>query len=69
VEDESTPAQESETVDHGSMTFVPAIGTTSNGAAIVVRLPDGIEVELRDVAQVEPEELGRLVAALRGCPS
>lgn len=35
------------------------------GAALVVRLPDGIEVELRDVAELQPEEVGRLVAALR----
>jgi hypothetical protein len=66
VKGEDTPAREPDTSDNGSMTFVPAIATASIGAAIVVRLPDGIEVELRDVAQVEPEEVGRLVAALRG---
>lgn len=48
--------------------MVPAIVTGEADArspSIVVRLPDGVEVELRGVAQVEPEELGRLVAELR----
>lgn len=35
------------------------------GPAIILRLPDGIEVELRDVARIEPEEIGRLVAEVR----
>lgn len=38
---------------------------SGQGPAVVVRLPDGIEVELRDVARVEAEEIGRLVAELR----
>jgi len=48
-----------------------AVGTGTSspghivGAAIILRLPDGIEVELRDVARVEPEEIGRLVGEVR----
>jgi len=50
--------------------LVPAVLTLgaeaqAGGPAIIIRLPDGIEVELRDVACVEPEEIGRLVAEVR----
>lgn len=48
--------------------LVPAVltvGGKQGGPMVVVRLPDGIEVELHDVAQVEVEEIGRLVASLR----
>lgn len=54
----------------GEPRLVPAIVTVGAkgdgvGPAIILRLPDGIEVELRDVAWVEPEEIGRLVAEVR----
>lgn len=62
---EEKARSESGAKDDEAMRFVPAIATAASGAAIVVRLPDGIEVELRDVAEVEPEEIGRLVAELR----
>jgi len=46
--------------------FVPAmVMGRVHEAAVVVRLPDGIEVEFRDAARVDVEELGRLVNALR----
>ena len=50
--------------------LVPAVVTVgaeahASGPALIIRLPDGIEVELRDVARVEPEEIGRLVAEVR----
>jgi hypothetical protein len=47
--------------------FVPALVTSASmgeAVAVVVRLPDGIEVELRD-ARASAEEVGRLVAVLR----
>jgi len=46
--------------------FVPAmVMGLVHEAAVVVRLPEGIEVEFRDAARVDVEELGRLVNALR----
>mgnify|MGYP007032565353 FL=1 len=47
------------------MPAVLTVGGKQGGPMVVVRLPDGIEVELHDVAQVEVEEIGRLVASLR----
>jgi len=50
--------------------FVPAVligasAGTNGVAAVVVRLPDGIEIEFRDDARTSAEALGRLVAELR----
>jgi len=54
--------------DHANepIAFVPAMMMGRvHEAAVVVKLPDGIEVEFRDAARVDVEELGRLVNALR----
>jgi len=50
--------------------FVPAVliganARTSGVAAVVVRLPDGIEIEFHDEERTSAEALGRLVAELR----
>lgn len=50
--------------------LVPAVvrfdaHSQADGPAIILRLPDGMEVELRDVVRVEPEEIGRLIAEVR----
>jgi hypothetical protein len=48
--------------------IVPAvvkIGEPMRAPAIVVRLPDGVEVELHDVAQVDAGEIAELVKRLR----
>jgi hypothetical protein len=48
--------------------LVPAvvkIGEQTRAPAIVVRLPDGVEVELHDVAHVDAEEIAELVKRLR----
>jgi hypothetical protein len=46
--------------------LVPAIITGASGStpAVVIRLPDGLEVEIRD-DRVDVSEVGRLVAELR----
>lgn len=54
--------------DHGPLQLVPAvlIGTdTQREAMVVVRLPDGIEIELRDAKHASVVEVARLVAELR----
>lgn len=48
--------------------IVPAvvkIGEPTRAPAIVVRLPDGVEVELHDVAQIDAGEIAELVKRLR----
>jgi hypothetical protein len=65
----STPvsAAASDRVGHAQR-LVPAVvtvGGNGRGPTVVVRLPDGVEVEIHDVAQVEADEIGRLVASLR----
>jgi hypothetical protein len=62
-ESKRKPARPSEEVR-----FVPAIVTgagMSHEAAVVVRFPDGLEVEVRHGEQPRPEEVARLVAQLR----
>jgi hypothetical protein len=52
--------------------FVPAVlsGTASgNRPAVVIRLPDGIAVELHDAEHAGALEVGQLVAQLRGVAS
>ena len=52
-----------------ALKLVPAIVRNEAPPAegcVVIRLPDGIEVEFRDVASMDVEELGRLVLMLRG---
>ena len=58
---------ESGDVEQRLVPAVVTLGTAvhAGGPAIIIRLPDGMEVELRDVARVEPEEIGRLVAEVR----
>lgn len=48
--------------------FIPAVvtgATTIREAAVVVRFPDGFEVEVRHDDPPQPEEVARLVAELR----
>jgi hypothetical protein len=49
-----------------SIDLVPAVMTSASGGtpAVVIRLPDGLEVEVRD-ERVDAKEPGRLVAELR----
>jgi hypothetical protein len=66
----SEPASATSAISDERQKLVPAVVTVGahghiEGPAIIVRLPDGIEVELRDVAHIEPEEIGRLVAEIR----
>jgi hypothetical protein len=52
--------------------FVPAVlsGTAyGNRPAVVIRLPDGIAVELHDAEHAGALEVGQLVAQLRGVAS
>ncbi|MBL4683069.1 MAG: hypothetical protein JKY37_00655 [Nannocystaceae bacterium] len=49
--------------------FVPAILTgavSGERAAVVIRLPDGIAVEIHDAEHARPDDVGRMVASLRG---
>jgi len=60
-------AKKPRTRSSASIRFVPALVTGApigGGAQVVVRLPDGIEVELRD-GRASAEEIGRLVIVLR----
>jgi hypothetical protein len=48
--------------------FIPAVVTgaaISRDTAVVIRFPDGLEVEVRHGDQPKPEEIARLVAELR----
>lgn len=48
--------------------LVPAVvtlGEQGRGPAIVVRFPDGVEVELHEVAHVDADEIVHLVKQLR----
>lgn len=52
--------------------FVPAVltgTTTGERAAVVIRLPDGIAVELHDVGHAGARDVGEMVACLRGVGS
>jgi hypothetical protein len=52
--------------------FVPAVLTgvaIGERAAVVIRLPDGIAVELHDAERARAEDVGQMVACLRGARS
>jgi len=52
--------------------LVPAVLTGAsygNRPSVVIRLPDGIEVELHDAERVGARDVGQLVAQLRGVGS
>lgn len=44
---------------------VVSVGQAPREPSVVIRLPDQIDVEIYDVIDGDPEELGRFVAALR----
>jgi hypothetical protein len=54
---------------HAPIEFVPAVLVGDSGVrdavVVVVRLPDGIEVELHDAARASAVEVAQLVAELR----